>query len=171
MATSITRTTRVDLTTAGVAVAYAFGTSRPTSGWTHIAGIKSIPSMNEQPNIIDTTTFDELFSRVGEPGLKGLPGATNFTANYTNTLVKQWADVMEKYNEAVENGEQMWMTIVIPKADDAFYFTVTPSPLDVPAISVDAVIEIDLYITRTSECEMAPAPTSIAAWSSSNLGG
>lgn len=169
MATSITRTTRVDLTTAGVAVAYAFGESRPTTGWTHIAGIKSIPSMNEQPAMVDTTTLDELVSHVGVPGLKGLPGSTNFTASFTNVLTKQWADVVTKYKEAVEDGQQMWITIVIPGIDFAFYFTAIPSSLDVPAIGVDAAIDIDLYITPTSEREMTAAPTSISAWSSSSL--
>lgn len=170
MATSITRTTRVDLTTAGVAVAYAFGKTIPTTGWTHIAGIRSIPSMNEQPNVIDTTTLDELVSRVGKPGLKGLPTSTNFTASFSNVLCKQWRDIITKYKAALENGSQMWITIVIPGIDFAFYFTADPSNLDVPAMSVDSAIDVDLYITPTSERETADAPEQISAWSESSSG-
>lgn len=162
-------TPRVDISTAGIKVAYAFETTkgeRPTSGWTHIPGIKSIPSMNEQPNMIDTTTLDETVSRVGVPGLKGLPNATNFTASWTDALIKQWADdVMPKYNTAKESGLQMWITVVVPSIEDAFYFSAIPSALDLPAAGVEAAAEIDVYITPTSERIMAEKPASISAYS------
>lgn len=158
-------TPRVDISTAGIKVAYAFGSSRPSSGWIHIPGIKSIPSMNEQPNMIDTTTLDETVSRVGVPGLKGLPTATNFTASWTDNLIKQWASVMSEYNSGKDEGIQMWVTVVVPGISDAFYFSAIPSALDLPAAGVEAAAEIDIYITPTSERIMAAKPTSISAWS------
>ncbi|MCM1276060.1 MAG: hypothetical protein NC299_11975 [Lachnospiraceae bacterium] len=167
-------TPRVDLSTAGVKVAYAFETTkgtRPTSGWTHIPGIKSIPSMNEQPNMIDTTTLDETVSRVGVPGLKGLPSATNFTASWTDELINQWSnDVMKKYETAKDSGKQMWITVVVPGITDAFYFSAIPSALDLPSVGVEAAAEIDIYITPTSERIMAAKPTSIAAYTPSTSG-
>lgn len=168
MADNYSRTPRVDISTAGIIVAYAFETTantRPTAGWTHIPGIKSIPSLNEQPNMIDTTTLDELTTRVGVPGLKGLPTGTNFTASWTDALIKQWADVMSKYETAKSSGKQMWITVVVPGITDAFYFSAIPSALDLPAAGVEAAAEIDIYITPTSERTMAAKPTSIAAWS------
>lgn len=168
MADNYSRTPRVDISTAGIIVAYAFETTantRPTEGWTHIPGIKSIPSLNEQPNMIDTTTLDELTTRVGVPGLKGLPTGTNFTASWTDALIKQWADVMSKYETAKSSGKQMWITVVVPGITDAFYFSAIPSALDLPAVGVEAAAEIDIYITPTSERTMAAKPTSIAAWS------
>ncbi len=168
MADNYSRTPRVDISTAGIIVAYAFETTantRPTAGWTHIPGIKSIPSMNEQPNMIDTTTLDELTTRVGVPGLKGLPTGTNFTASWTDALIKQWADVMSKYETAKSSGKQMWITVVVPGITDAFYFSAIPSALDLPAAGVEAAAEIDIYITPTSERTMAAKPTSISAWS------
>ena len=170
MADNYSRTPRVDISTAGIIVAYAFETTantRPTTGWTHIPGIKSIPSLNEQPNMIDTTTLDELTTRVGVPGLKGLPTGTNFTASWTDALIKQWADVMSKYETAKSSGKQMWITVVVPGITDAFYFSAIPSALDLPAAGVEAAAEIDIYITPTSERTMAAKPTSIAAWSAS----
>lgn len=164
------RTPRVDISTAGIIVAYAFETTantRPTTGWTHIPGIKSIPSLNEQPNMIDTTTLDELTTRVGIPGLKGLPTGTNFTASWTDALIKQWADIMSKYETAKSGGKQMWITVVVPGITDAFYFSAIPSALDLPAAGVEAAAEIDIYITPTSERTMAAKPTSISAWSAS----
>lgn len=168
MADNYSRTPRVDISAAGIIVAYAFETTantRPTAGWTHIPGIKSIPSLNEQPNMIDTTTLDELTTRVGVPGLKSLPTGTNFTASWTDVLIKQWADVMSKYETAKSSGKQMWITVVVPGITDAFYFTAIPSALDLPAVGVEAAAEIDIYITPTSERTMAAKPTSIAAWS------
>lgn len=170
MADNYSRTPRVDISTAGIIVAYAFETTantRPTTGWTHIPGIKSIPSLNEQPNMIDTTTLDELTTRVGVPGLKGLPTGTNFTASWTDALIKQWADVMSKYETAKSSGKQMWITVVVPGITDAFYFSAIPSALDLPAAGVEAAAEIDIYITPTSERTMAAKPTSISAWSAS----
>ena len=170
MADNYSRTPRVDISTAGIIVAYAFETTantRPTTGWTHIPGIKSIPSLNEQPNMIDTTTLDELATRVGVPGLKGLPTGTNFTASWTDALIKQWADVMSKYETAKSSGKQMWITVVVPGITDAFYFSAIPSALDLPAAGVEAAAEIDIYITPTSERTMAAKPTSIAAWTAS----
>ena len=168
MADNYSRTPRVDISVAGIIVAYAFETTantRPTTGWTHIPGIKSIPSLNEQPNMIDTTTLDELTTRVGVPGLKSLPTATNFTASWTDALIKQWADVMSKYETAKSSGKQMWVTVVVPGITDAFYFSAIPSALDLPAVGVEAAAEIDIYITPTSNRIMAAKPTSIAAWS------
>lgn len=170
MADNYSRTPRVDISTAGIIVAYAFETTantRPATGWTHIPGIKSIPSLNEQPNMIDTTTLDELTTRVGVPGLKGLPTGTNFTASWTDALIKQWADVMSKYETAKSSGKQMWITVVVPGITDAFYFSAIPSALDLPAAGVEAAAEIDIYITPTSERTMAAKPTSISAWSTS----
>lgn len=161
-------TPRVDISTAGIKVAYGFEATkgvRPTE-WTHIPGIKSIPSMNSQPETIDTTTLDETESRVGVAGLKALPSSTNFTASWTEELINQWSDdVMAKYNTAKESGLQMWITVVIPQFSKAFYFTAIPSPLDLAAAGVGSAAEIDIYITPTSSRTLDTKPTTISAYS------
>ena len=164
----IERTPRIDLSTAGIAVAYAFemtAGTRPTSTYTHIAGISSIPEMNESPEMIDTTTLDELVEHVGVPGLKGLPSATGFTANYTEKLDQQWSDLMKKYEQAEAAGLRMWATVVIPGVTKAFYFPVKPTYLGVPAADVGNVLSITLYLTKVGEVKQAEKPTSIVAWS------
>lgn len=155
-------TARIDLSSAGVQVAYGFGKERPTE-WTDLCGIKSVPSMAQQPDVLDATTLAETESRKVIAGLKSAPSSTSFGVNFTNTLVKQWKEVMETYN-ALGNDEQMWLCIRIPKCDDAFYFTVTPSSLDVPNITVGSVIEAEVYITPTSDRKMDTPPTVIKAW-------
>lgn len=165
---------RIDLSTAGIKVAYAFETvlgTRPTTGWIHIPGISTIPSMNESPNMINTTTLDETVEEVGVPGLKSLPSATGFTANYTNQLNKQWKDIMAKYETAKSSDLRMWLAVVIPGVDDAFYFTVEPSPLGVPGADVGGVLSIDLYLTKTNEVAQAAKPTTIEEWPGTDLNG
>lgn len=164
---TIERASRIDLSTAGVALAYAFEATkgeRPTDEYTHIVGVSAIPEMNESPEIIDSTTLDELTERVGVAGLKGLPSATGFTANYTEQLQNQWEDIMSKYNTAKGEGKRMWVAVVIPNMTKAFYYTVEPSPLGQPGIDVGAVISIQLYLTKTGEIQLETAPTSVVAW-------
>lgn len=162
------RTSRIDLTTAGTLVAYAVETTageRPTSGWTHIPGITSTPDYNAAPNMINTTTLDELSEEVGKPGLKSLPTGSAYAANYTNELDKQWNnDVMPKFEAAKKAGLRMWITHVTPDIDNAFYFPAEPSPLAPPADSVSAVKSINLYFTKVGETVEESAPTSISAY-------
>lgn len=159
-------TARVDLSSAGVKVGYKISKDRPTSGWVALAGIKSIPSMNEQPETIDATTLDELEARRIIKGLKAAPSATNFTANLSNVLTKQWREIISDLKEAQESDSdtQLWIVVAIPRYDFGFYFSADPSNLDMPAITVGSVIEIDLYITPTSDRYIDTAPTDIAAY-------
>ncbi len=167
----IERGKRTDLATAGVAVGYAFESTagtRPSGSYTHIAGVSDIPEMNESPEMIDTTTLDELTERVGVPGLKALPSATGFTVNFTQALVDQWEDVMSKYNSGKSSGLRMWVTVVIPGISKAFFFPAEPSPLGVPGAGVGNALSTSVYLTKVGEVQMGPAPT-IAPWSSDSL--
>lgn len=169
----IERTPRIDLTSAGVAVGYSFETTagtRPSGPYTHLAGVSDIPEMNESPEMIDTTTLDELTERVGKPGLKALPSATGFTVNYTETLKNQWKDVMSKYNAGKDSGKRMWATVVFPGISDAFFFPVEPSPLGVPGVGVGNVLSTTVYMTKVGEVEMDTAPE-IVAWSGASSSG
>lgn len=171
--TDYNRTDRIDLSSMGALVAFAWGKTRPTTGWTSLAGIKNVPAMNEAPENIDATTLDELVARRVVQGLKAAPSATNYTANLSNVISDEWIEICDKYDEYGSDDPEMqlWICITIPRYKYAFYFTTTPSRLDVPNITVGSVIEIDLYMTPTSDREVASPPASIAAWSSSNLGG
>lgn len=169
----IERTSRIDLSSAGVAVGYAFETKagdRPTGSYTHLAGVSDIPEMNESPEMIDTTTLDELTERVGVPGLKALPSATGFTVNYTETLKNQWNDIMTKYNDGKDSGKRMWATVVFPGISDAFFFPVEPSPLGVPGVGVGNVLSTTVYMTKVGEVQMDTAPE-IVAWSGASTSG
>lgn len=144
---------RIDLSTAGVTVNYAVEATagtRPTSGFTALTGIKSIPDINPEPSNIETTTLDELEWRTYIPGLKDPGGALAFGANNTEAFQTMWASLVEAAEEAKDSGKAMWFAIVIPGLTKAFYFAGTPSPLGLSAIEVDSVLEVDAYVSTSA---------------------
>ena len=144
---------RIDLSTAGVTVNYAVEATagtRPTSGFTALTGIKSIPDINPEPSNIETTTLDELEWRTYIPGLKDPGGALAFGANNTEEFQTMWASLVEAAEEAKDSGKAMWFAIIIPGLTKAFYFAGTPSPLGLSAIEVDSVLEVDAYVSTSA---------------------
>lgn len=141
---------RIDLSTAGVTVQYAVETvagTMPTTGYTALTGIKSIPDLNPEPSSLETTTLDELEWRTYIPGLKDPGGALAFGANNTESFQTEWAAFVTAAETAADTGLATWISIVIPGLTKAFYFAGKPSPLGLSAIEVDSVLEIEGYIS------------------------
>lgn len=142
--------TRIDLSSAGVSLQYCVESTsgtRPTSGYTKIPGIKSIPDMNQAPSNLETTTLDETEYKTYIPGLKDPSGAMQFGANNSETFHTIWGNLVDAYENAAKTNKALWFAIVIPGLSKAFYFAGEPSPLGMSAIGVDAVLEISPYIT------------------------
>ena len=140
----------INLSTAG---------ARPTSGYKHIKGAKSTPSLNPSPETLETTTLDETEYKTYIDGLKDLGGALEFTFNLTEELIELWDGLMEEYETAKVAGKATWFTIVIPRLSESFYFTGNPSAMGLPETSVSAVLEITNYITPTNAPEKFAKPT------------
>ena len=141
---------RIDLSTAGVTVQYAVETvagTMPTTGYTALTGIKSIPDLNPEPSNLETTTLDELEWRTYIPGLKDPGGALAFGANNTEAFQTEWEALVTAVEDAADTGMATWFAIVIPGMTKAFYFAGKPSPLGLSAIEVDSVLEIEGYIS------------------------
>ncbi len=142
----------IQLSTAGVKLYYAAETTvgtRPTEGWQEISEIKSIPELNPEPNNLETTTLAETEWRTYVPGLKDPGGSLAFTANLTEMSMAQWEGVVTAYETAANDNKATWFVIVIPGLTKSLYFTGQPSPMGMPAMEVDAVLETSLYITPT----------------------
>lgn len=154
---------RIDLTTAGVSIQYAVETTagqRPTTGYTKVTGVKSIPDLNPEPGSLETTTLDEMEWRTYVPGLKDPGGALAIGANNTEEFQTEWASLVSAAEEANESGKNIWFAIVVPGLTKSFYFAGRPSPLGLSAIEVDSVLEVDGYITPTSIAGWQTKPTS-----------
>lgn len=148
---------RIDLSSAGVTFQYCVETTagtRPTTGYTVLTGITSIPDLNPEPSNLETTTLDELEYRTYIPGLKDVGGAIAIGANNTQAFQTEWSALVEAAETGKTTGLSTWFAVVIPGLTNSFYFAGTPSPLGLSAIEVDSVLSIEAYIT----------PSSIAGW-------
>lgn len=147
----------IDLSTAGIQVAYcaeATAGTKPTTGWTKLTGIKSIPDFNPEPSSLETTTLDATEYRTYIPGLKDVGGAVAYTANMTEQFQTEWAALMSAYETASKDDKAMWFVHVVPGLTKAFFFKGEPSPLGFSAVDTDSVFEVDAYV----------APTQIEGW-------
>lgn len=150
------------LSTAGMTLQYCVETSagqRPTTGYTKIPEVKSMPSFNPSPNTIDSTTLEETEYTTYVEGLKDLGGALEYGANLTEDLIDAWEALMTAYDDAIGEGKQVWFAVVHPQLADATYFVGTPAPLGLNEASVGSMLETTLYITPNSAPVMAAKPT------------
>ena len=141
----------IALNTAGVTFGYAVETSagtRPTTGYLLIPDIKEIPEMNPEPETLESTTLAETEYKTYIEGLKDLGGALSFLANYTTELETAWSALMEAYEGA--DGKAVWFEVKHPKLDKSVFFTGQPSAMGLPAMSVNNILETNLYITPTN---------------------
>lgn len=152
----------IELSTAGVSLNYAVEATagtRPTTGYTKIRGIKAIPDLNPEPSSLESTTLDALEWRTYIAGLKDPGGALAFTANLTQEFMTNWDTLVTKVSEGAESNKRTWFAIVVPGLTDAFYFAAEVSPLGLSAIEVDAVLEIEPYLTPVEIHGWDTAPT------------
>lgn len=152
----------INLSTAGVALAYAVEESagtRPTGNFKRIHGIKSTPNLNPAPETIEATTLDETEFKTYVEGLKDLGGALEFTANLTQNLITEWDALITAYETATASQKNVWFSIVIPGLEEAVYFAGKPSNLGAPETAVNSILETTLYITATNEPNWFTKPT------------
>lgn len=148
--------------TAGTYLCYAVETSagtRPTSGYTKIPEIKSMPSFNPAPDQIESTTLDETEFKTYEEGLKDLGGVLEFTANMTEDLDTLWTNVNTAYESAASASKAMWFAIVNPKLTKATFFKGDPAPIGIDQVGTNAMLETTLHITPVSAPVRDTKPT------------
>lgn len=147
--------------TAGMLLAYAVeatADTRPTSGYTKIPEVKSMPSFNPAPETIQSTTLEETEYHTYVEGLKDLGGALEFGANLTADLITAW-ETCNTAHDALTDGKAMWFAVVHPKLDKAVFFKGDPSPLGLNEATVGSMAETTLYITPNSAPEWQTKPT------------
>lgn len=143
----------IALNTAGVKIKYAVEVTagtRPVSGYKVLPDIKEVPEMNPEPETLETTTLSETEFKTYVEGLKDLGGALSFLANFTAELETEWDTLVSTYKTAIDSGKQTWFEIEHPKLDKSVFFTGQPSAMGLPAMSVNSVLETNLYITPTN---------------------
>ena len=143
----------IALSTAGVTINYAVETSvdtRPTTGYIQIPDIKEVPDFNPEPETIEATDLEETEYKFYVAGLKDVGGALGFRANFTEKLQTEWDGIVEQYNTATAEGKRVWFEIKHPKLPKALYFTGEPSPMGLPSMAPNGILETTIYITPTN---------------------
>lgn len=148
-----------ELSTAGVLVKYAVESTagtKPSTGYTTIPNIKSIPDFNPEPSSLEVTDLADTEWKRYIPGLKDPGGALAFTANLTSAFETAWGALVTAAEAGFASSKATWFEIVVP-GFKSFYFAGMPSPLGMSAMEVDAVLEVEAYIT----------PNQIEGWDTS----
>ena len=150
----------MELSTAGVLLKYAVETTagtRPTTGYTQVPSIKAIPDFNPEPESLEVTDLSDTEWRRYIAGLKDPGGALSFTANLTTAFKTAWETLVTAATTAASSSKATWFEIMVPNFG-SFYFAGIPSPLGMSAMDVNAVLEIEAYVT----------PNQIEGWDTSS---
>jgi len=150
----------MELSTAGVLLKYAVETTagtRPTTGYTQVPSIKAIPDFNPEPESLEVTDLSDTEWRRYIAGLKDPGGALSFTANLTTAFKTAWETLVTAAETAATTSKATWFEIMVPNFG-SFYFAGIPSPLGMSAMDVNAVLEIEAYVT----------PNQIEGWDTSS---
>lgn len=151
----------LELSTAGIKVKWAVETTaktRPTTGFSALRGVKSIPEFNPEPSTLEVTDLsDEEWKRY-IAGLKDPGGAIGLTVNDFADFRADWTSLMEAYETASADGKQLWIEYAIPGMD-SYYYPAIPSALGFGGAEVDAVLENVAYLTPNGAPVWATAST------------
>ncbi len=151
------------VSTAGMWLAYCVETTTagtmPTTGYTKIPEVKSMPSLNPAPNGIDVTPLSEEVAIQYINGLKDFGGALEFNANNTDDLYTAWSTLISAYETGQTAGKATWFCIYHPKLSKAAFFVGEPAPYGWNGAEVNAAYETTLYIAPQSSPVYDTAPT------------
>lgn len=154
----------IPITSIGAKVSYAMELTagvRPTTSYKKIPKITEIPEMNPTPDMLDTTSMDNLEYTTGVQGLKSLD-TLSFTARFTQALFDMYEGedgITSAWQTARASGKGMWICIDIEGLNKSCYISVEPSPLGMPAASTNSVIDVTLYFTPVGEPVWDADPT------------
>lgn len=148
------------VSTAGMLVKYATGATRPTSGYTTIPGVKAIPAIFNDPNMLQSTPLSAKKNHTYIRGLDDSGGSIQLTVNDYEEFRDGWGDCLTAYANMTD-GELMWFEIAYQEGSglDSFYFPGEPLPLGFGGADVDSVLENNANIAPQGDYEFAAAST------------
>lgn len=156
----------LEISTAGILLKYCVESTagtKPSTSYTTIPNIKSIPDFNPTPSTLDVTDLSDTTWKRYIMGLKDVGGTIEFGANFTSAFKTAWEDpstgLIKAYETGMAANPQLatWFEVYVPNFG-SFYFTGIPAKLGLPSAEVDAVFEGNVYIT----------PNTIHGWDTSS---
>ena len=149
----------LEFNTIGVKLGYCVEASagtRPTTGYTNIPDIKSIPAIDLTPSKLEVTNLIDKYRRF-ITGVLDAGDSIDVNANLTAALKTAWASLVSAAASAWTSQKSTWFEISIPNFD-SFYFAGIPTEMGVSELGVDAVAEASLHII----------PNQIAGWAAAS---
>ena len=149
----------LEFNTIGVKLGYAVEASagtRPTTGYTNIPDVKSLPAIDLTPSKLEVTNLVDRYKRF-IAGVMDAGDDIAVTANLTASLKTIWASLVSAASTAWASQKSTWFEISIPNFD-SFYFAGIPTEMGVSELGVDAVAEASLHII----------PNQIAGWAAAS---
>lgn len=149
----------IDLSTIGVRVGYAYETTagtRPTS-YINLAGPKSIPEFNPEPNSGETTSLNNEEYTSYMPLLKDLGGTLGFGFGMSQELLDTWETICDTTETNEATGLRTWFTVYHPGLDKALFFPGKPTRLGLSAMEVNSVWDTTVYIAPIGEPQLDTA--------------
>ena len=152
------------VSTAGMLVKYASsasGTTRPTTGYTTIPGVKAIPAIFNDPNMLQSTSLEATLNHTYIRGLNDSGGSIQLTVNDYEAFRDAWETCVAAYATAAAADKGFWFEIAYQTGSglDSFYFPGEPLPLGFGGADVDAVLENNLNIAPQGDYVFAAAST------------
>ena len=152
------------VSTAGMFVKYAAESvkgTRPTSGYTTIPGVKAIPAIFNDPNMLQSTPLSATKNHTYIRGLDDSGGAIQLTVNDYEEFRDAWGDCLTAYATAAGSDLGMWFEIAYQDGSglDSFYFPAEPLPLGFGGADVDSVLENNLNLAPQGDYIFAAAST------------
>ena len=150
------------VSTAGMIVKYCSrtGPTRPTTGYTTIPGVKAIPAIFNDPNMLQSTPLSATKNHTYIAGLADPGGAIQITVNDYPAFRTAWTTFVTAA-EALTGGKQMWIEYAYPEGSglDSFYFPAMPHALGFGGAEVDSVLENIANLLPSGDFEFAAAST------------
>lgn len=151
------------VSTAGMLVKYAVEATagtRPTSGYTTIPGVKAIPELWNDPNMLQSTPLSATKNHTYSPGLGDNGGAIALTVNDYAEFRTAWEACLTAY-AGLSDDKSMWFEIAYQDGSelDSFYFPGEPLALGFGGADVDSVLENNANIAPQGDYLFAAAST------------
>lgn len=149
------------VSTAGMLVKYAAEATagtRPTTGYTAIPGVKAIPAIYNDPNMLQSTPLSATKNHTYIEGLNDSGGAIQLTVNDYAAFRTAWNACVAAY-DVLGDGLTMWFEIAYQDGSEleSFYFPAQPIALGFGGAEVDSVLENNLNLAPQGDYVFAAA--------------
>jgi len=155
------------VSTAGMLLKYCVESvagTRPTTGYTTIPGVKAIPAIFNDPNMLQSTPLSATKNHTYIRGLDDSGGAIQLTVNDYKEFREAWDTCVSAYATAAESNLGMWFEVAYQEGSglDSFYFPAEPLTLGFGGADVDAVLENNLNLAPQGDYLFAAASADVS---------